>query len=170
MALVASIGLLLLLPSVAFADNCSSLGDCWSTAAGAASAALGAAVGGIGGLFGAGGAGGAGGTTTGGGASTGGGAGGSWPAPPAAQPPTAPPGRWDHYPFAGPGEPTGEKAARQRVRDYMHDVRTGKAPRRTSEDAMRDLESVVPKLDLDEVIRKDFDDSLEKWDGLAQRG
>ena len=44
--------LLVMLPGVALADNCSSLGDCWSTAAGAASAALGAAVGGIGGLFG----------------------------------------------------------------------------------------------------------------------
>lgn len=44
--------LLFLLPSVALADNCSSRGDCWATAAGAASAAVGAAVGAIGGLFG----------------------------------------------------------------------------------------------------------------------
>lgn len=145
---LAAIALLLAMPSTALADNCSSLGDCWSTAAGAASAALGAAVGGIGGLFGSGGAG--------VGGSSGGGAGTSWPAPssapPPPPPPTAPPGgRWDHYPFAGPGEPTGEKAARQRVRDYMRDVRTGKAPPRTTEDAMRDLESVAPKLDLDDI-------------------
>lgn len=51
-SVVGAVGLLFLLPGVALADNCSSLGDCWSTAAGAASAALGAALGGIGGLFG----------------------------------------------------------------------------------------------------------------------
>lgn len=51
-SVIGAAGLLLLLPGVALADNCSSLGDCWSTAAGAASAALGAAVGGLGGLFG----------------------------------------------------------------------------------------------------------------------
>lgn len=54
-AALSAVGLLLVLPSVALADNCSSLGDCWSTAAGAASAAFGAAVGAIGGLFGGGG-------------------------------------------------------------------------------------------------------------------
>lgn len=52
LALLAAVGLLLLMPSIVLADNCSSLGDCWSTAAAAASAAFGAAVGGIGGLFG----------------------------------------------------------------------------------------------------------------------
>lgn len=44
--------LFLLLPSIALADNCSGLSDCWSTAAGAASAAVGAAFGALGGLFG----------------------------------------------------------------------------------------------------------------------
>jgi hypothetical protein len=49
---VGAAALIVMLPGVALADNCSSLGDCWSTAAGAASAALGAAVGGLGGLLG----------------------------------------------------------------------------------------------------------------------
>ena len=44
--------LFFLLPGIAVADNCSSLSDCWSTAAGAASAAVGAAFGALGGLFG----------------------------------------------------------------------------------------------------------------------
>lgn len=79
---IAAIGMLLIMPSVVLADNCSSLGDCWSTAAGAASAALGAALGGLGGLFGAGGgrAEGGGVGSSWGGSSTGGGVGTSWPA------------------------------------------------------------------------------------------
>lgn len=40
-----SIGVLLLFPDIAFADNCSNPGDCWGTAAGGAATA-----GGIGGL------------------------------------------------------------------------------------------------------------------------
>jgi hypothetical protein len=55
---VVALGVLLAIPSPAFADNCSSLSDCWGTAAGAASAAAGAAGGVIGGLFGGGGSGG----------------------------------------------------------------------------------------------------------------
>jgi hypothetical protein len=47
--------LFLVLPGIALADNCSSLSDCWGTAAGAASAAAGAAGGVIGGLLGGGG-------------------------------------------------------------------------------------------------------------------
>lgn len=161
---IAAVGMLLIMPSVVLADNCSSLGDCWSTAAGAASAALGAAVGGLGGLFGAGGTAGAG---AGGGTSSGGGAGGSWPAPPAPQ--SAP---VDHYPFAAPGEPDGQKEALKRVRDRYKDIRTGKAPPRTIEDAMKDLER-IPKLDMDDIFeqeRQDFQDSLNNPDGQAIRG
>ena len=51
-SLVAAVALFLLLPSIALADNCSGLTDCWSTAAGAASAAVGSAFGALGGLFG----------------------------------------------------------------------------------------------------------------------
>lgn len=46
------VGALFLIPGIALADNCSSLSDCWTTAAGAASAAAGAAAGALGGLFG----------------------------------------------------------------------------------------------------------------------
>lgn len=152
-ASIAAIGMLLILPSVVLADNCSSLGDCWSTAAGAASAALGAALGGLGGLFGAGGTAGA--AAGGGGTSSGGGAGGSWPAPPAPQSPPV-----DHYPFAAPGEPGGQKEALKRVRDHYKDIRTGKAPPRTIEDAMRDLER-TPKLDLDDILEQE---DREFWD------
>lgn len=85
-----AVAALLLVPATALADNCSSLGDCWSTASGAASAALGTAFGALGGLFGGfggnpgqspGGGGGAGGTSGGsdGGRSTGGGTGSTWP-------------------------------------------------------------------------------------------
>lgn len=90
---IAAIGMLLIMPSVVLADNCSSLGDCWSTAAGAASAALGAALGGLGGLFGA------------GGASSGGGAGVGWPAPP--EPPAPEGAQGDaNYRYAGSGAAT----------------------------------------------------------------
>ncbi|MGQ0609400.1 MAG: hypothetical protein ACT4OQ_13200 [Chloroflexota bacterium] len=51
-ALVGAVAILTLIPGSALADNCSSLGDCWSTAAGAASAAVGSAFGALGGLFG----------------------------------------------------------------------------------------------------------------------
>lgn len=144
-------GLLLVLPSPVFADNCSGLSDCWSTAAGAASAAAGAAVGAIGGLFG--GLGGNAGGSDGG--FSGRGATGTWPAPGAPSAPAP-----DHYPFPGPGEPGGEQEARQRVRDYYRDVRSGKRPPRTSEDAMGDLESLLPKaqLDFDEGQRKYWED------------
>lgn len=164
---IAAIGMLLVMPSVALADNCSSLGDCWSTAAGAASAALGAAVGGLGGLFGAGGTAGAG--AGGGGSSTGGGAGSRWPAPPAPQQ-SAPE---DHYPFPAPGEPGGQKEALKRVRDRWKDIRTGKAPPRTIEDSMRDLEKMLPqlKLDMDEDQRQ-HSEEWEKQHGTdrAMRG
>jgi hypothetical protein len=51
---LAALGLLAFLPGVALADNCSNLGDCWSTAGGAAGTAvgIGVAAGLFGGLFG----------------------------------------------------------------------------------------------------------------------
>lgn len=151
LAHLAAVGVLLIAPSPAFADNCSSLSDCWSTAAGAASAAAGAAFGALGGLFG-------GGSSDGG--FTGRGAGGRWPAPsPTA--PSAPPG--DHYPFPGPGEPTGEDAAKKRVRDYYRDVRVGRRSPRTVDDAWEDLERVAPKLDLDEETQKYYEETVRKF-------
>lgn len=94
LAPIAATGVLLLMPSIVLADNCSSLADCWSTAAGAASAALGAALGGLGGLFGAG-----------GGTSSGGGTGASWPAPPAPPAPESAHGD-SNYRYAGSGAAT----------------------------------------------------------------
>lgn len=153
--------LLFFFPGITLADNCSSLGDCWSTASGAASAAAGTAFGAIGGLFW--------GTGSGpsGGSSGGGGAGSTWP-PPEPGAPSAPPR--DHYPFPGPGEPTGDDAAVKRVRDYYRDVQQGKRSPRSPGDAWEDLERVAPKLDLDDEQERHYWEESEKKMPYAQRG
>lgn len=157
-------------PGVALADNCSSLSDCWTTAAGAASAAAGAAAGAIGGLFG--------GSTgspapagpgAGRGPSTASGGGGSVPTPtPSATP--AP----DNFPHANPGEPTGAAAGEKRVRDYYRDVHLGKKPPRTSDQVMDDFQRTVEAtFDLDDLHREHdrwLEEQAEKRMPYAQRG
>lgn len=123
---------LLLIPGVAFADNCSGLFDCWGTAAAAGAAAAGA------GAIGAAAAG----AGTAGGEPAPGGDGGQSQDPSDGSASEEPPKPEEYPPNRRmPGER--EQDYRKRVRDHYLDIRMGKRPPRTIDDAMRDLQQQV---------------------------